>query len=349
MRRHIPATLALDTDPAVDGRPARRPRRSGRIPALQGHDRDRDSCAAIIRNWPSRAQPIEALVLKEASRYYNYLTLRYNLVSATPRASRSLLVRALDDKLERGARPHLPAAGADLSVEGRRRRAIHDRARRRPHPRRRRRVPGQPADGAVRKRVMPIIEDPPMEEKVRHANTFLKTRPRDLEDTLAQLVHDDDQVVAASAIHFVEQRQLWSLADDLEYSIAHRPAHDFASKPHRGRSPAPAVGARRDPWTESLPVVELADRCAPFRCSISCRSTSCSASPARAASRRTRRAARSFARAPSQRRAVPARGRVQLSGGEGAPRDVAAPTALAFEEMLEGARSATRPGQWIAP
>ena len=43
------------------------------------------------------------------------------------------------------ARPHLPAAGADLSLEGRRRRALHDRAQRRPDARRRHRVHGQPA------------------------------------------------------------------------------------------------------------------------------------------------------------------------------------------------------------
>ena len=71
---------------------------------------------------------------------------------------------------------------------------------------------------------MPILDETPLAEKVRHANLVLKSRPRDLEDTLAQLVHDEDPVIAASAIHFAGQRGLWSLADDLEYVLAHRPA-----------------------------------------------------------------------------------------------------------------------------
>ena len=48
--------------------------------------------------------------------------------------------------------------------------------------------------GVVRKRVMPILDDSPLSDKVRYANLVLKSRPRDLEDTLAQLVHEDDPV-----------------------------------------------------------------------------------------------------------------------------------------------------------
>jgi len=116
--------------------------------------------------------------------------------------------------------------------------------------------------GAVRKHVMPIIEDSSMEEKVRCANLVLRSRPRNLEDTLAQLVHDSDPVVAASAIHFVEQRQLWSLSDDLEYVLAHGSVADryvfeaasWALAAHR------LADKRRDLWMEPLPAVELADR-----------------------------------------------------------------------------------------
>ena len=57
--------------------------------------------------------------------------------------------------------------------------------------------------GVVRKRVLPILEDTPIAEKARYANLVLKSRPRDIEDTLAQLVHDDDPVVVAAAVHFV--------------------------------------------------------------------------------------------------------------------------------------------------
>ena len=69
---------------------------------------------------------------------------------------------------------------------------------------------------------MPILEETPIEEKVRRANALLKTRPRDIEDTLAQLVHDDDEVVAAAAIQSRRGEGLWRLADDLEHVLAHR-------------------------------------------------------------------------------------------------------------------------------
>jgi hypothetical protein len=109
--------------------------------------------------------------------------------------------------------------------------------------------------------VLPILDDTPLAEKVRHANGVLKSRPRALDDTLAQLVHDDDQVVAAAAIHFIVHRSLWALADDIEYVVAHRAEADVAvveaaswALLHRPHAPAPVEGA------ESMPAVELADR-----------------------------------------------------------------------------------------
>ena len=65
--------------------------------------------------------------------------------------------------------------------------------------------------GDVRKRVMLLVEDMPLAERVRKGNALFRTRQRDVEDTLAQLVHDEDQVVAATAIQVVEARKLWSL------------------------------------------------------------------------------------------------------------------------------------------
>ena len=47
--------------------------------------------------------------------------------------------------------------------------------------------------GQMRKRVMPVLDDVPLEEKVRRGNLLLKSRVRDVEDSLAQLVHDADQ------------------------------------------------------------------------------------------------------------------------------------------------------------
>jgi CRP-like cAMP-binding protein len=97
---------------------------------------------------------------------------------------------------------------------------------------------------------------------VRYANLVLKSRPRDLEDTLAQLVHEDDPVVAAAAIHFVGQRQLWSLADDLDYVATHRsPDERVVVEAATWALSLKHAGSRSSILaTDSLPIVELADR-----------------------------------------------------------------------------------------
>jgi CRP-like cAMP-binding protein len=110
---------------------------------------------------------------------------------------------------------------------------------------------------------MPVLEDLPLEEKVRRGNVILKSRIRDAEDSLAQLVHDDDQVVAATAMHFVQARGLWTLADDLEYALEHRDVHDwyvFEAASWALAARRLSAGELRHRWMEPLPAVELADR-----------------------------------------------------------------------------------------
>jgi CRP-like cAMP-binding protein len=103
----------------------------------------------------------------------------------------------------------------------------------------------------------------PEAERVRRGNALFKTRVRDVEDTLAQLVHDDEEVIAAAAIQTVERRELWTLAEDLEHVLAHRDPHDWAVF----EAASWALAARRVSnerrralWLEPLPAVELADR-----------------------------------------------------------------------------------------
>jgi CRP-like cAMP-binding protein len=101
---------------------------------------------------------------------------------------------------------------------------------------------------------MPILDDTPLAEKVRYANGVLRSRPRDLEDTMAQLVHDDDPVIAASAIHFAAGQQLVSLASDIEYVTTHRAKQDtFVHE-------AAALATRGGSSGDGLPVVALVDR-----------------------------------------------------------------------------------------
>jgi CRP-like cAMP-binding protein len=117
--------------------------------------------------------------------------------------------------------------------------------------------------GDLRRRVLLLVDDMPLDERVRKGNVLYKTRPRDIEDTVAQLVHDDNQVIAAAAMHLVEERRMWTLADDLEHVLTHRDARDWyafeAASWALAASRMPAE-RRRQLWQEPLPAVELADR-----------------------------------------------------------------------------------------
>ena len=260
IRRHIPATLAeLGTQRSMDALVAALDDPDGflRYKAIAAIEK-------IRRDHPAISCPrtvLEAQVVRESSRYYNGLTLQHNLLRHAPDAADSLLARALQDKLHRtidriyrllGLLYHVDdVAAARYTIEqgeARRRAAAVEYL-------------DNLLGGVVRKRVMPILDDSPLTEKVRYANTVLKSRPRDLEDTLAQLVHEDDPVVAAAAIHFVGQRQAWGLSDDLEYVASHRSDNRIIGEAvswalatrHAGGGPLTAS-------IDSLPIVELANR-----------------------------------------------------------------------------------------
>jgi CRP-like cAMP-binding protein len=117
--------------------------------------------------------------------------------------------------------------------------------------------------GNVRKRIMPMLDDMPLDEKVRRGNVLLKTRVRDAEETLLQLINDEDPVVSASAIDLVEEQKIWGLADDLEHVLAHRDVKDW----YVFEAASWALAAHRMPesrrralWVEPLPAVQLAAR-----------------------------------------------------------------------------------------
>ena len=260
IRRHIPATLAeFGTQRSMDALVAALDDPDGflRYKAIAAIEK-------IRRDHPAISCPrtvLEAQVVRESSRYYNGLTLQHNLLRHAPDAVDSLLARALQDKLHRtidriyrllGLLYHVDdVAAARYTIEqgeARRRAAAVEYL-------------DNLLGGVVRKRVMPILDDSPLTEKVRYANAVLKSRPRDLEDTLAQLVHEDDPVIAAAAIHFVGQRQAWGLSDDLEYVASHRSDNRIigeavswalATRHVNGESLTASI--------DSLPIVELADR-----------------------------------------------------------------------------------------
>ena len=170
---------------------------------------------------------VERLALRDALRYYSYLGVHYNLFQKEGIASGSLVGRALEEKMRRALDrvyellgliyPWRDIASARWTLE-------HGEARSKASA-------AEYLDNMLsrdlRKRLMPIIEDIPIEEKVHKGNVFLKTRVRSAEETLARLIYDDDPVVAATAIDLVREQKMWSLADDIEEVLAFRDAKDF--------------------------------------------------------------------------------------------------------------------------
>jgi AAA family ATP:ADP antiporter len=254
IRRHIPVTLALiGTPQAMDALIEALNDDDGflRYKAIMAIEKLRRENASI--SCPR--QTLEAAVVRETSRYYNSLTLRHNLMRHVLDATDSLLGRALDDKLRRSVDRVYRLLGLLYHVDD----VAAARYTIEQGERRRRAAAVEYLDnllgGVVRKRVMPILDDTPLTEKVRYANNVLRSRPRDLEDTLAQLVHDDDPVIAASAIHFGSQRQFDSLKGDFDYIATHRSPRDAYV-----REAALWAGRGNGASNDGLPVVALVDR-----------------------------------------------------------------------------------------
>ncbi len=262
VRRHIPATIArIPCQKSMD--------------ILVGSLGDPDGflrfkvVSAIGRLRRTRPDltidhaPIEALALKEGLRYFNYLSLHYNLAHRAKLSRDTLLVAALEEKIARTTDriyrllglifPWKDIAAARWAVE---------------HGDARARAGGLEyldniLKGPLRKRIIPVLEDTPLDEKARRGNILLKTRPRDVEETLLQLINDDDQVVSAAAIDLVRERQLWSLADDIEHVLAHRSVSDwyvFEAASWTLAAHRLPDDRRRALWLEPLPAVELASR-----------------------------------------------------------------------------------------
>jgi AAA family ATP:ADP antiporter len=262
VRRHLPATIArIPTQKSVDIL----------IEALKDADsflryKAVTGLEKLHREHPELTidrQPIEALAAKEALAYCNHLTLHDNLFNREKLSADGLLAAALQEKMARAVDrvyrllgliyPWRDIGAARYAIE-------HGDARLRagaleyldnllPPP--------------LRKRLMLLVDDVPIDEKVRRANVVIKTRPRDAEETLLQLINDGDQIVAAAAIDLVEERKLWSLANDIEFVLAHRDAKDwyvFEAASWALAAYRLPENRRRGLWIEPLPAVQLAAR-----------------------------------------------------------------------------------------
>ena len=260
VKRHIPSTLALlPTQAAVDALVSS-------LDAADGFLRYKVIAAleSISRQHASLVVPgpvIEAFLMRESTRYCNVLTLRHNLLQHAPDPHDTLLERALEECLERRLDRIYRLAGLlyDVGDVTAARHAIERGGAK--HRAGALEYLDNLLRGNVRKRIMPLIDETPMSARIGHANLVLRTRPRDLDDTLAQLVHDADPVIAATAIHFVATHVPGALTDDLEWLDLHR-----SSTAPRVSDTASWALARRTRGRDSrlsgngLPDAELADR-----------------------------------------------------------------------------------------
>jgi CRP-like cAMP-binding protein len=263
VRRHIPATLARIPSQksmdvlikALDGEP------DGflRFKLVSAIDRLRREHPQLTFD----TKPIEALLLREGTRYFEYLSLHFNLFDRAALPQDGLLDEALDEKIARSRNrvflllgllyPWRDIAAARWAIE-------HGDARAKASA-------SEYLDNVLasnfRRRLMPILEDMPLVDRVRKGNVLLKTRERDVEETLLQLINDDDEVVSAAAIDFAGRHRISALIDDIEHVLAHRDVNDWhvfeaASWTLAGfRLPE---DRRRSLWVEPLPVVAMADR-----------------------------------------------------------------------------------------
>jgi AAA family ATP:ADP antiporter len=262
VRRHVPATLArIPCQATMDALVSALGEPDGflRFKAVAAIER-------LRRDHPELTfprEPIEKLALGESLRSLTYLSLRYNLVERAKVPVDALLVKALDQKMSREIDrvyrlagliyPWKDIADARWAIErgGARARASALE------------YLDNLLTGALRKRLMLVFEDAPVEEKVRRANVELRTRPRDEEETLLQLINDDDEVVSALAIDLVRQRRVWALEDDIEHVLAHRDARDWfvfeaaSWTLAERRMPTDRV---RQLWLEPLPATIIAQR-----------------------------------------------------------------------------------------
>ena len=262
VRRHVPSTLAELPFPAS-------------IDALIGALDDPDgfirfkAIAALdrLRRTHPELTIDPAVILKyvniEAARAFNALTLHHNLFVSGGLDQNSLLARTLMEKHQRALNRTLKLLGVvhgpdDVSAVRHALKVNDARMRSRAVE-----YLDNLVEGPTRKRVMLLIEEMPAEERIRKGNVMYRTRERDVEDTLAQLLHDEDQSIAAAAILLVEDKGFWNLAGDLEHVLEHRDARDqhvFEAASWALAAKRLAADRRKQLWQEPLPSVELADR-----------------------------------------------------------------------------------------
>jgi ATP:ADP antiporter, AAA family len=339
VRRHIPTALSqIPSQKAVDVLVAALAEPDGflRFKVIAALDRLRRSDAPLS----FARETLETHTLREGAHYFNYLSLYSNLVSAKSLESHDLLSKTIEQKMERTKDriyrllsmiyPWRDIGAAQWTLahgDGRSRASASEYL-------------DNILTGQLRKRIMPVIEDLPIHERVKRGNVLLKTRPRDLEETLLHLINDDDQVVASVAIDVVRQNRIWSLGDDIEHVLAHRDVHDwyvFETASWALAERRMPADRRRELWLEPLPASEIAGRLRtlPLFAAVSVDELFRIASTSRQVRHQP-------ATVLVQEGVVPETihvlldGQVVETGTNARPESLGAPTAIGFAEALQG-------------
>ena len=339
VRRHIPGTLAqIPSQKSVDVLAAALAEKDGfiRYKVITALER-------LRREHPEftlEREPVEKLTVQEARRYFNVLSLHDNLFGQKKLAPDSLLSQALLDQLARLRNrifKLLTLLYPPVDIDAARWTLDHGDARARSSASE---YLDNILSGPLRKQVLPVVEDMPLEERLRRGNVLLKTRPRDVEESLLQLINDEDPVTAAAAIDVVRDQKMWNLADDVEHVLAHRDAHDWyvfeAASWTLAERRMPAE-RRRQLWLEPLPAAELAGRLRklPLFASVTVDELFRMAG----ASKQVRHQGGSVL---AQEGSIPGTihilldGRVTCVGRDGTPTTVDAPATLGFVETVAG-------------
>ena len=192
----------------------------------------------------------------------------------------------------------------------------------------------------LRSRLMPVLEEMPLDEKVRRGNVLLHTRLRDVEETVLQLINDDDQVVAAAAVDLVREKEIWSLTDDVEFVLAHRDPKDwyvFEATSWTLASRRLTIDRRRELWLEPLPAVALVDRMRnlPLFASVGVDELFRIAGAGHQVRHETATTLLHEGAVPDNLHVL-LDGRVVATARRGSPREITAPATLGFEELLNG-------------
>jgi ATP:ADP antiporter, AAA family len=339
VRRHIPGTLAqIPCQKSVDVLASALGEPDGfiRYKVVSALER-------LRREHPEftlQGEPVEKLAIQEARRFFNFLSLHDNLFGTKQLSADSLLSQGLLEQLARLRNrifKLLTLVYPPVDIDAARWTLDHGDARGRSSASE---YLDNILSGPLRKQVLPVLEDMPRDERVRRGNGLLKTRPRDVEETLLQLINDDDPVTAAAAIDVVREQKMWNLAGDVEHVLAHRDVHDWyvfeAASWTLAEQRMPAE-RRRQLWLEPLPAAELAGRLRrlPLFASVSVDELFRIAS----ASKQVRHDSGSVL---TQEGSIPNTihilldGRVTSVGREGTPSTVEAPATLGFVEAMAG-------------